>query len=86
MAESVHEMLTVGGVIARQASFFYHSCACFCPLPPDNLEYFLRYLRIYPIASQFMMMTRAVVESGGCDILHFVIRQMWRTGQTFHRW
>ena len=44
--------------------------ACFCPLSPNNLEYLLACLSIWPIlCTQFMVMARVMVGSGGSDIL-----------------
>ena len=69
-----------GGVLARQACarrlFFlpFPTCACFCPPPPPPHQTiwstFSLCLRIWPIlCTQFMMMARVVVGSGGSDIL-----------------
>ena len=60
------------GVLARRASFFYHSprVPVFAPPHQKIWSTFLQCLRIWPIlCTQFLMMARVVVGSGGSDIL-----------------
>ena len=61
-----------GGVLARRASFFDYSppVPVFAPTSPTIWSTFSPCLRIWPIfCTQFMMMARVVVGSGGSDIL-----------------
>ena len=61
-----------GGVLARWASFFEHSPPMPVLAPPHQTIWstFSQCLRIWPVlCTQFMMMARVVVGSGGNDIL-----------------
>ena len=80
-ANSLHESMRqtpglpkdLGGVLARRAFFFfYHSppVPVFAPPHQTIWSIFSQCLRIWPIlCTQFMMMARVVVGSGGCAIL-----------------
>ena len=64
--------MLLGGLLARRACFFDHSppVPVFAPPHQTIRSTFSPCLRIWPVlCTQFMMMARVLVGSGGSDIL-----------------